>query len=331
MQPEDSKGSFYSLGPEQVLQAVEGLGLHCDGHQLALNSYENRVYQIGLVEREPVVAKFYRPGRWPDAAILEEHAFTLELASLDIPVVPPLLIGGQSLHHIGGHRFSLYPRRAGRTPNLEDRQHLQQLARFVGRIHALGASCDFKARPTLDVHHFGDESCIFLLDHGFIPPELETAYETLAKQLLDMIEAAFERVNPLHIRLHGDAHAGNILWRDDAPIIVDFDDARMGPAVQDLWMFLTGGEKSDMEASLDILLTAYTQFHDFDTAELLLIEPLRTLRMMHHAAWLARRWQDPAFKRAFPWFNSQQYWQEHILALKEQGGLLQEPPLQWSA
>ena len=326
---QEEKGSFYSLGPEQVLQAIEGLGLHCDGHQLALNSYENRVYQIGLADREPVVAKFYRPGRWSDESILEEHAFTLELASLDIPVVAPLVINSNSLHHYGDHRFSLYPRRTGRPPDLENRRQLEQLGRFVGRIHALGAAHAFAHRPTLDVHHFGDESCLFLLDHGFIPPELEAAYESLAQHLLDMVEDAFERADAAHIRLHGDAHAGNILWRDDAPVIVDFDDARMGPAVQDLWMFLSG-ERGEMEASLDILLTAYTQFHDFDASELMLIEPLRTLRMMHHAAWLARRWQDPAFKRAFPWFNTQRYWQEHILSLREQGGLLQEPPLQWS-
>ena len=327
---QEEKGAFYSLGPELVLQAVEQLGLHCDGHQLALNSYENRVYQIGLVDAEPVVAKFYRPGRWSDEAISEEHAFTLELASLDIPVVAPLVIHGASLHHYGNHRFSLYPRKSGRPPDLENRRHLEQLGRFVGRIHALGSAHAFEDRPTLDVHHFGDESCLFLLDHGFIPPELEAAYESLAQHLLDMVETAFTRIDAVQIRLHGDGHAGNILWRDDAPIIVDFDDARMGPAVQDLWMFLAG-ERAEMEASLDVLLTAYTQFHDFDANELALIEPLRTLRMMHHAAWLARRWQDPAFKRAFPWFNTQRYWQEHILSLREQGGLLQEPPLQWSA
>ncbi len=320
--------SFYDLGPEQVLQAVESLGFACDGHQLALNSYENRVYQVGVEDGEAVVAKFYRPKRWSDAAILEEHAFTLELEALDIPVVVPLLIDGDSLFHFGAHRFSLYPLKAGRAPDLECKEHLEQLGRFIGRIHALGATADFEHRPQLNVHTFGDDSYEFLMENGFIPPELEKAYETLAEDLLDMVEQVFDTIKPQYIRLHGDGHPGNILWKHNAPYILDFDDARMGPAVQDLWMFLSG-DRSQMMATLDTLLTAYSQFHDFDGRELILIEPLRTLRMMHHAAWLARRWDDPAFKRAFPWFNTQQYWEDHILTLKEQAAAMQEEPLQW--
>ena len=321
--------SFYNLGPEQVLQAVESLGLLCDGYQLALNSYENRVYQVGIEDGLPLVAKFYRPKRWSDAAILEEHRFTLELAELDIPVVPPLLMGGESLHFFKEHRFSLYPLQAGRAPDLENKTHLEQLGRFFGRIHALGAAADFQHRPSLNVQRFGDDAYEYVLEHEFIPAELEMAYARLAEDVLDRIEQAFDFVQPQAIRLHGDGHPGNILWKYDAPYIVDFDDARMGPAVQDLWMFLSG-ERAEMNASLDILLSAYSQFHDFDQRELSLIEPLRTLRIMHHAAWLAERWEDPAFQRAFPWFNTQNFWEDHILTLKEQMAAMQEAPLEWA-
>lgn len=331
--------SFYALGPEQVLQAIESLGYRCNGYQLALNSYENRVYQVGVEPSSAagescVVAKFYRPNRWEDAAILEEHAFTLELESLDIPVVPPLVIGSKTLHCFNDYRFALYPLRAGRAPDLENPKQLEQLGRFIGRMHALGSEERFRHRPTLDVSSFGDDSFEYLLEHAFLPPELEPAYERLGEELLNRIDDIVAAIRPHYIRLQGDAHPGNILWKaglqDDigGPYILDFDDARMGPAIQDLWMFLSG-DRAQMMQSLDILLSAYSRFHDFDTSELRLIEPLRTLRMMHYAAWLARRWDDPIFKAAFPWFNSQQYWQEHILSLKEQAAALQEEPLQW--
>jgi len=320
--------SFYDLGPEQVLQAIESLGFLCDGYQLGLNSYENRVYQVGIEHGSPVVAKFYRPKRWSDAAILEEHVFTLELEALDIPVVPPLLIDGKSLHHFKGHCFSLYPLQAGRAPDLESETQLQQLGRFFGRIHALGATTDFEHRPVLDVFTFGDDAYEYLMQHDFIPVELRVAYERLAEDLLEQVELMFDAVQPNYIRLHGDAHPGNILWKHGAPYIVDFDDARMGPAIQDLWMFLSG-DRAEMSASLDTILSAYSQFHDVDRRELALIEPLRTLRIMHHAAWLAERWQDPAFQRAFPWFNTQHFWESHILTLKEQASAMQEAPLQW--
>jgi len=326
--------SFYQLTPEQVLRAIESLGFACNGYQLGLNSYENRVYQVGLDDGSFVVAKFYRPQRWSDQAILEEHVFTLELEALDIPVVPPLQIQQHTLHHFEGYHFSLYPLRAGRAPDLENKEHLQQLGRFIGRIHALGAEHAFKYRPVLDVHTFGDHAYDYLLDKKFIPSELELAYEPLVEALLDKIESIFDDVQPSYIRLQGDAHPGNILWRPGLqgasghPYILDFDDARMGPAVQDLWMFLSG-DKATMESSLNHLLNAYSEFYSFNTSELRLIEPLRTLRILHHAAWLAKRWDDPVFKHAFPWFNTQTYWQEHILTLKEQAALLHEEPLQW--
>ena len=326
--------SFYQLTPELVLKAVERLGLMCSGYQLALNSYENRVYQVGLEDNTSVVAKFYRPRRWSDKAILEEHQFTFELEALDIPVVAPLQLDGDSLHHFDGFRIALYPLRAGRAPDLENKTQLEQLGRFMGRIHALGAAKPFQYRVNLNVQTFGDTAYDYLLDHDFIPQALQAAYQPLVEDLLNHIEDVFAQVSAQSIRLQGDAHAGNILWKQGkqgdvgSPYILDFDDACMGPAIQDLWMFISGG-RDEMESSLDTLLSAYTQFHDFDTAELRLIEPLRTLRMLHHTAWLAKRWDDPVFKHAFPWFNTAHYWQEHVLALKEQFGLLQEEPLQW--
>jgi len=325
----ESSDSFYNLGPEQVLQAIESVGFECDGSQMALNSYENRVYQIGIEGEKPVVAKFYRPSRWKDEAILEEHIFTLELNALEIPVVPPLEFDGETLFTYNNYRFSLYPLRGGRAPDLENMAQLKQLGRFMGRIHALGATAPFEHRPTLDIEHFGDDSYSYLLDEGFIPPELETAYEKLAEDLLNHIETIFDSVpSASHIRLHGDCHPGNILWTASGPHIVDFDDARMGPAVQDIWMFLAGS-RNHREAALSEFLEGYTRFFEFDLRELAMLEGLRTLRMMHYAAWLARRWEDPAFKYAFPWFNTQNYWEGHILSLKEQASALHEEPLQW--
>ncbi|MDX8395601.1 MAG: serine/threonine protein kinase, partial [Mariprofundaceae bacterium] len=320
--------SFYDLGPEQVLQAVESVGFFCNGYQLGLNSYENRVYQIGIEGSGSIVAKFYRPSRWQDDTIIEEHDFTLELESMDIPVVPPLLIDGKSLHHYKGHRFSLYPLQVGRAPDLENRTHLEQLGRYFARIHAWGAEADFQHRPALNVHTFGDDAYEFLMENAFIPPELELAYEKVIEDVLDTIELSFDAVQPKYIRLHGDGHPGNILWKHGAPYIVDFDDARMGPAVQDLWMFFSG-DRGQMTPSLDMILNGYAQFYDFDCRELTLIEPLRTLRIIHHSGWLAKRWEDPAFKRAFPWFNTQHFWQDHILSLKEQAAAMQALPLQW--
>ncbi len=329
----DGKYEFYQLGPEEVLKAVESAGFICSAELLALNSYENRVYMVGLESGGQLIAKFYRPERWSDAAILEEHMFTQELAELDITAVPPMRVDGETLFHHCGHRFSLYPLKAGRAPDLESQEQLEQLGRYIGRIHALGAVRSFEHRPTLDVGSFGDDSYEFLIEHGFIPLELEAAYEKVSEDLLDGVEDYFNAIKPSVIRLHGDGHQGNILWDihsgSGTPYIIDFDDARMGPAIQDLWMFLSG-DRANMSASLDTLLTAYNQFYDFNSRELVLIEPLRALRIMHHAAWLARRCDDPAFKHAFPWFNTQQYWEKHILALKEQIAAIQEPPLQWS-
>lgn len=323
--------AFRALGPDAILDAVESLGFHCDGRLQALNSYENRVYQIGLEDGAPLVSKFYRPARWSDAAIQEEHDFCLELAAEELPVVAPWRSpDGRTLQRFGAYRFALFPRQAGRAPELDDPQPLEQLGRLLARVHNLGALRPFVARPSFDWQHWGEESCRYLLEQGFIPPDLVLAYRTLAEDLLVRVRAAFDRAGPVErLRLHGDCHPGNILWSNDQPYLVDLDDCRSGPAIQDLWMLLSG-ERPQMTFSLACLLDGYTQFRDFDPRELHLLEALRTLRIMHYAAWLARRWEDPAFPRAFTWFNSQHYWQDHILALREQAALLDEPPLVWN-
>ncbi|HHH47155.1 MAG TPA: serine/threonine protein kinase [Thiotrichales bacterium] len=316
------------LDPDTVLEAVERTGRRPSGHLLALNSYENRVYQIGLEDGTFVVGKFYRPGRWSDAAILEEHAFARELAGQELPVVTPLAdAGGTTLHEHAGFRYALYPRQGGRCPELDSEAHLLQIGRLLGRMHAIGALRPFRHRPALDIDSFGRAPSRWLLAHGFLPVHVETAYRTLVEDLLVRIEAAFARAGEVRsIRLHGDCHAGNLLWTDAGPHFVDLDDARMGPAVQDLWM-LAPGEREERALALSVLIEGYEQFRDFDRRELHLVEALRTLRMIHYAAWLARRCEDPAFRQAFPWFYSDRYWEEHILQLREQAAALDEPPV----
>ena len=320
---------YSSLTPDVVLNALEGIGLPCDGALLTLNSYENRVYQLGLADAPPVVAKFYRPGRWSDAAILEEHAFTLELQAREIPVVAPLaLAGGKTLHAAEGFRFAVFPRRGGRAPELDRPDTLQWMGRFLGRIHAVGAVMPFRERPTLNIASFGEDSRDYLLAHGFLPEDLLDAWRSVADQALDGVGHCYERAGTTQsIRLHGDCHAGNVLWTEEGPHFVDFDDCRMGPPVQDLWMLLSG-ERADMTRQLGDVLAGYKDFCEFDARELHLVEALRTLRLLHYSAWLARRWEDPAFPAAFPWFNSQRYWQDRILELREQIALMEEPPLQ---
>jgi len=309
---------------------MEKLGFQCDGRFLALNSYENRVYQIGVENREPVVAKFYRPARWSDAAILEEHSFSIELANAEIPVVAPLTLNGATLHHSGNFRVSVSPCRGGRAPELDDEDMLRQLGRLVARMHLLGATKSFQHRPILDIETFGYSSCDYLLEEGFVPASLEEAYKGIVEYLFDNVMACFERAGNIQdIRLHGDFHPANVLVAGDRLHIVDLDDARTGPPVQDLWMFLSG-DRDEQTPQLATLLDGYQEFRNFDARELNLIEALRTLRIMHYSAWLARRWEDPAFKLAFPWFNSPRYWDEHILSLREQAALMEEPPLEWT-
>ncbi len=319
---------YERLTPDAVLLAAESCGAQPSGGLLALNSYENRVYQLALNEGGYVVAKFYRPQRWSDEAIQEEHDFALELAAAEIPVVAPLAdAAGETLHRHDGFRFALFPRRGGRWPELDVPDVLWRLGRFLGRIHAVGATRPFAERPRLDVQGFGVDSYHFLLEHDFIPREYAQRYRNLAETLLVEVTRVFEEFPELrYLRIHGDFHPGNILWTDQGAHIVDLDDCRMGPAVQDLWMLLSG-ERAEQLLQLDELLGGYEEFFDFDRRELRLIEPLRTLRLMHYAAWLARRWDDPAFPRAFPWFNTVRYWEEHILTLQEQQGRLEQAPL----
>lgn len=323
----DTAHPYQSLTPDTVLDAVESVGYRCDGRLLALNSYENRVYQVGLEEGAPLVAKFYRPRRWSDEAIAEEHDFTRQLQELEIPVVAPLAVDGGTLFHFDGFRFALYPKRPGRAPELDDPDTLRWMGRFIGRIHALGAVAPFRHRPALTVDSFGEESLAFLLENGFIPPDLEPAYRSVAEDVLRRVRAAYGRAGKVKlIRLHGDCHPGNVLWSEAGPHFVDFDDCRMGPALQDMWMLLSG-DRASMTGQLLDFLEGYEEFCDFDPAELHLLEALRTLRLLHYSAWLARRWDDPAFPAHFPWFNTQRYWQDQVLALREQAALLDEPPL----
>jgi Ser/Thr protein kinase RdoA (MazF antagonist) len=318
---------FSALTPDAVLDALGSVGLRGDGRLLALNSYENRVYQAGMEEGSPLIAKFYRPARWSDAAILEEHAFVAALVEREIPVVPALAINGATLHAFNGFRFSVFTRHGGRAPELDNRGTLEWMGRFIGRIHAVGALEIYCERPTLDIESFGVEPSAYLLEHDFIPAELIEVYRGVVAQALEGARRCFDRAGDVkRIRLHGDCHVGNVLWTDAGPHFVDFDDSRMGPAIQDLWMLLSG-ERPEMTRQLADLLAGYEDFHDFDPRELHLIEALRTLRLIHYAAWIARRWDDPAFPAAFPWFNTQRYWQDRILELREQIALMDEPPL----
>ena len=321
--------AFADLQPDDILATVDAMGFKCDGRFLALNSYENRVYQVGIEDGQPVVAKFYRPLRWSDDAILEEHAFAIDLADQEIPLIAPLLMSGNTLHHSGHYRLAVYPCRGGRAPDLDNYDLQTQLGRLVARIHLEGETGRFEHRPSIDIYSYGVKSLEFLLDNEFIPDDNRDAYESVAELVLDGVEACFERSGHVReIRLHGDFHPGNVLVARDQLHIVDLDDTRHGPAVQDLWMFLSG-DRDEQTPQLAALLEGYQSFRPFDARELHLVEALRSLRIMHYAAWLARRWEDPAFKVAFPWFDSRRYWDDHVLALREQVALMQEPPLEW--
>ncbi|MDQ8020569.1 MAG: serine/threonine protein kinase [Moraxellaceae bacterium] len=318
---------YASLTPDLVLDAVEAAGLRVDGRLLALNSYENRVYQVGLDEGGFVVAKFYRPARWSDAAILEEHSFARQLADAEIPVVAPTLLPGGTLLTYEGFRFALFPRRGGRSPELDDAGVLQWIGRFIGRIHAIGAVESFNERQRMETRGFGYVARDYLLGNDWLPPELRQQYAEVSQALLGECDQAFVRAGDVRLRrLHGDVHLGNILWTDAGPHFVDLDDACTGPAVQDLWMLLSG-ERADMGLQLSELLAGYEDFCEFDRRELHLVEALRALRLMHYAAWLARRWDDPAFPAAFPWFGAGHYWAGHIAQLEEQVSRVAQEPL----
>lgn len=322
----DTLHPFALLTPDAVLDAVESLGFLSDARILTLNSYENRVFQVGIESAQPLIAKFYRPGRWTDAAILEEHQFSLELSELEIPVIPPMQIDGRTLFEHAGFRFSLFRRFGGRAPEFDDPDQFLMFGRLLGRMHGVGAMQPFEHRPALTPQSFGRDSIATLERLDCVPGSLKPAYFSVAKDLIERVEAIFSDVPFTSIRLHGDLHLGNLLWRDDLLYLVDLDDCRSGPAIQDLWMMLSG-ERDQRQAQLAELVEGYNEFHDFDPRQLPLIEPLRSLRLVHYSAWLASRWDDPAFPMHFPWFASERYWADQILTLREQRAALDEPAL----
>jgi len=302
---------YETLSPHLVLDAVEAAGFATDGRLLALASYENRVYQVGLEDAQPLVAKFYRPARWSDAAIDEEHAFALELAEAELPLVTPLLIGDATLLEHEGFRYALYPRRGGRAPELESADHLQWMGRLLARMHGVGARSRFRERGAIDTDNFIRASARAVLVSGLLPERLRDTYRARIDDLAAIIDARFATIEPARIRVHGDCHGGNVLWTDSGPHFVDLDDARMGPAVQDLWML------APSPRSLDALLEGYAEFRDFDFRELQLVEPLRIMRQVHWAGWVAARWHDPAFPRAFAHVGEARWWEQHLNDLGE--------------
>ena len=332
--------SYAALEPQEVLSALDAVGLRGDGRLLQLNSYENRVYQVFLESGDAVVVKFYRPGRWTDAQILEEHAFARELEEAEVPVVAPMSLQPQAgadgvsvagqwgtlatwSHDTATWRFAVAPRQSGRAPEVDDPDTLRWIGRFIARLHDVGARRPFEHRRTLDVPTIGLSSQRWLLDSGCLTPGEQAAWQDASTRALDAAAQAFDRWSSSGaaacLRLHGDAHPGNILWREEGPHVVDLDDASNGPAVQDLWMLLPGDE-AGRARSLRLLLEGYETVRDFDDAELALIEPLRSLRMIQHSAWIAQRWEDPAFPRAFPHFGTAAYWSEQTTQLREQLG-----------
>jgi Ser/Thr protein kinase RdoA (MazF antagonist) len=319
---------YAELSPETVLDAIEAVGFRCDGRVLALNSYENRVYQVGVEDSDPVVAKFYRPGRWTDASIREEHAFAAELTAQEIPVVAPLSRDGQSLHFHRGYRYAVFPRRGGRWPELGTANEREWVGRFLGRIHAVGRAAPFRERAELSIQDLGRGARDFVLEGEWMPDYLADKYADLTDTLLEEVEDRARGWRGAATgRILGDCHRGNILWTDAGPHFVDLDDCATGPAIQDLWM-LIAGSREEMAVELVDLLRGYEQFLPFNRRELALIEPLRALRMIHYSAWLARRWDDPAFPQAFPWFAGPRYWEEHYRALEDQLAAVLEPPLE---
>ncbi len=327
----DAEHPYTRLTPDAVIAAVESTGRLSDARILALNSYENRVYQVGLDQAEPVIAKFYRPGRWSAAQIDEEHRFTRYLHDHEIAAVPPLELGSNgdypTLAEFDGFLFALYPRQGGRAPELDNLDHLHELGRFIGRLHAAGGDFPFEHRLRLATTAARD-NVEFLLDAGYVPADLEASYRAVTAAILDEIERTPPDASDYaQISLHGDCHSGNVLWRDDRPHFVDFDDAVTGPAIQDLWMLLSGDTAARQRQLVEIV-EGYETFRAFDLRELRLIEPLRAMRILYFNAWIARRWDDPAFPLAFPWFNTPRFWSDYILELKEALAELGQPPLQ---
>ena len=317
---------FEGLTPDCVVDCVEAIGLRSDLRLLALNSYENRVYQVGIEESDPIIVKFYRPERWTRTQILEEHAFAQELVNNGLSVVAPMEINGATLKEAQGFLIAAFPRRGGHAPELDNFDHLLGLGRTLGRMHGVGRCSEFAERIDYTLERWLSEPLDYL-GTEWVPTELRPAWDSLGKDLVYRATRLMADYAPQEgIRLHGDCHVGNILWRDDTPHFVDLDDCVRGPAIQDLWMFLSG-DRAQRELQLAKLIAGYEEFNDFDPREIKWIEALRTARMVYYSAWLARRWHDPAFPAAFPWFGQERYWADQILALREQLALLEEDPL----
>ena len=317
---------YDGLTPDRVISCVESIGLRSDLRLLALNSYENRVYQVGIEDADPVIVKFYRPERWSRSQILEEHAFTQELVDNGLSVVAPMAIDGRTLNEAEGYWIAVFPRRGGHAPELDNFDHLLGLGRTLGRLHRVGGAASFTERISFTLERWLIEPLGYL-GAEWVPSELRPAWDSLGRDLMDRANRLMSDYSPQEgIRLHGDCHVGNILWRDDTPHFVDLDDCITGPAIQDLWMFLSG-DRAQRELQLAELIAGYEEFNDFDPREIKWIEALRTARMVYYSAWLARRWEDPAFPVAFPWFGKERYWADQILALREQLALLEEEPL----
>lgn len=316
------------LSPDVILDAIEAAGFDVSGRLFALNSYENRVYQVGLEDQPPIIAKFYRPGRWSDAAILEEHEFSLALVEAGVPVVAPLVLpDGQSLGHYHNFRFAVFPQRGGQAPDTSVADTLYRLGQWLGQIHNLGELKNFEHRPAFDLLNGLEQNHLSLREGGWIPDDLKPAWDSLIPDLMTACRARISEAGDVKtLRIHGDCHAGNILCRDDSMLFVDLDDCRTGPAVQDMWLLLNG-EPPERGAQLGELLEGYEMFRDFNRRERHLIEPLRCYRQIAHCAWLARRWEDPAFPRFFPWFAQPRFWSDQILSLREQLADLQQPAI----
>jgi Ser/Thr protein kinase RdoA (MazF antagonist) len=318
---------FDQLSPIVVAEAAESIGLRPSGRLFALNSYENRVYQLGDEDGALWVLKFYRPARWSDAQIAEEHGFTFELADADLPVAVPILRDGESLFVHQRLRFAAFAYLAGRAPELDDRATLTLLGRTLARVHAIGAKARFQHRAALGIERFGVQARRQVIDSGFVPEALAEQYALVSEQVIRRVRHSFEAFGPLPaLRIHGDCHAGNILWRETGPLFVDLDDCMAGPRIQDLWMFLSG-DAASQQSTWAALMEGYELFGEFDFAELTLVESLRSLRILHHAAWIAHRWGAPAFPRAFPWFADARYWERHIADLLEQLAAMDDPPI----
>ncbi|NWO08313.1 MAG: serine/threonine protein kinase [Alteromonadaceae bacterium] len=323
-----SSHPYDALTPDLILDALEDAGFTINGRLFALNSYENRVYQVGVDDQPPVIAKFYRPGRWTEAAIREEHEFTLALKEASIPVVAPLMLAnGSTLGEHGGFRFAVFPQRGGQAPDTSVTDTLYRLGQWLGQMHNIGELKEFRHRPAFDLLEGIERHNEFLVSEGWVPDDLRPAWDSLIPDLLAASRARVADAGSVStLRIHGDCHAGNILCRDEQMLFVDLDDCRTGPAIQDMWLLLNG-EASERGAQLGELLEGYEMFREFNRRERHLIEPLRCYRQLSHCAWLARRWDDPAFPRFFPWFAQPRFWSDQVLSLREQLAALQEPAI----